>query len=377
MDVVLPLLVGSFLAAVVGIVVWAAWKPLLLVAAEPPPLVLRDIAYRLRVLGYAPDAAQSPIRIELDSLSALKVHVRAGPRGTEVRYEVEGTTAGWALVLILMFTGYLGLVAVGVAIFIHASASGFARKRLLPTLQYPVLGTLPRADARSLLIEGLSEAQRFASEARAWEREANQNAVALIILGSLVLWVVALLALPALAPPIGLSLALDIGIATAASGTAAVLGSWAVLRRSRPLLRELERDAGMYRAALANEILGAPTPKETRGGLELLLYAAERSPRWREIRRRRRTWHDPWMGFTVFAFAEVTLLGFAFAVLADFLPVEARIGLAVVGALSVLGGFQTVASERRRVREQDERDRREWERRRQEIETTFWEILSG
>lgn len=376
-DLTFLFLVVGFIAAIIGIVAWVVRHPLLMVVAAPPHLVLRDIAFRLRILGYTVDAAKSPVRIQIDSVSALKVHVRAGPRGTEVRYEVDATTLGWAVVLILLFTGYLGLISVGVAIFIHATAASFARKRLLPTLQYPPLGTLPRSDVRSFLIEGLSEAQRLASEAHEWEKEANQNAIGLIVIGSVFLWIVTLLGVPLLVPPMASTLLADAVLATVTSGSAAFLGSWAVHVRSRPLMRELEQDAGMYRAALANEIMGAPTPQDTRGGLELLLYAAQRSPRWRAIRRRRRTWHDPWLGFTVFAFAEVTFLCFLFAIVADFVSVEWRIGLAVVGSLSVLEGVSTVRTERREIHQQDERDRLDWERRRQEIETAFWKLLSG
>jgi len=348
-----------------------------MVVAAPPSLVLRDIAFRLRILGYTVNAAKSPMLVQIDSMSALKVHVRAGPRGTEIRYEVDATTLGWVVVLILMFTGYLSLVSVGVAIFIHVTAAGFARKRLLPALQHPPLGTLPRSDVRSFLIEGLSEAQRLASEAYTWETEANQNAIGLIVIGSIVLWIACLLGLPLLAPQMVNMLLFDAAIATVTSGTAAFLGSWMVHVRSRPLLRELERDVDMYRAALANEIMGVPTPQDTRGGLELLLYAAQRSPRWREIRRRRRTWHDPWLGFTVFAFAEVTFLCFVFATFVDFLSVEWRIGLAIVGSLSAFGGLWTVRTEQREIHREDERDRVDWERRRQEIETAFWKLLSG
>ena len=377
MDIPLIIFFGGLIAAFVAILAVALYKPLLAVTPVAAPAVMRDIAYRLRVLGYPVDAGMSPVKLTVDSLSVVKIHVRPGTRGTEIRYEVDATGLGWTLVLILMFSGYLGIASLIIALYIHASAAKFARNRVLPAIGRPPLGTLPGPDVRSFLVEGLSEAQRLASEALEWEREARQNAVGLIVIGSIVLWVATLFSLATLVPPIPGALVLDFLLATVASASAAALGSWAVYRHSRPVVLELQQDAETYRAALVNEVFGGSTPQATRGGLELLLHAAQRSPRWREIRRRRKRWHDPWTGFTIFAFAEVTFLCFLFAIIADFLSVEWRIGLAIIGSLSVLGGFQTVRSERREIHEQDERDRTDWERRRQEIETTLWKLLSG
>lgn len=368
---------GGLIAAFVAILAVALHKPLLAVTPLAAPAVRRDIAYRLRVLGYPVDAGSSPMKLSIDSLSAVKIHVRPATRGTEIRYEVDATGLGWTLVLILMFSGYLGLVSLIIALYIHANAARFARDRVLPSIGHPPLGTLPGPGVHSFLIEGLSEAQRLASEALEWEREARQNAIGLIVIGSIVVWVVTLFALAAFVPTIPQALLVDFLFATLAAASATTLGAWAVYRHSRPMIRELEQDTESYRAALASEVFGAPTPRTTRGGLELLLYAAQRSPRWREIRRRRRRWHDPWTGFTIFAFAEITFLCFLFAIIGDFLSVEWRVGLAVVGALSVLGVIQTVRTERRVIHEQDERDRLDWERRREEIESVFWKMLSG
>src|SRR3990170_7640718 len=144
------------------LVAWAFWKPLLIVVPAAPDAVRRDLAYRLRATGHTVDAAKAVLRIKIDSLSALKLHVRPGPQGTEIRYEVDATNLGWAIVLIFALVGYLGVIAIAIGIAIHLKASGFARSSVSPLLAYPPLGTLPVPDVRSLLVEGLSEAQRLA-----------------------------------------------------------------------------------------------------------------------------------------------------------------------------------------------------------------------
>ncbi len=377
MDLVVLLFFGGFGAAFVAILAVALYKPLLMVTPASPSAALRDIAYRLRVLGYAVDAGTSPMKVPVGSLSAVKIHVRPGSRGTEIRYEVDATGFGWTLVIVLMISGYLGLVSLAIAVYIHASAAGFARARLLPAISHPPLGTLPASDVRSFLIEGLSEAGRLVSEAFDLEREARQNAIGLIGIGAVLLWVAAFFGLQSLLGPlVPGSLLVSVLFASVVSATAAAVGSWAVYVRSRALVRELEDEKSLYAAALANETFGSPVSRAQQGGLELLLRAAMRSSRWREIRRRRRPWHDPIVGFTWFILAWGAFITYLLAVV-GFLSIEWRLGLAGFGSVCLVALVWTILSERREIRERDERDRSEWERRRQEIETVFWKMLSG
>ena len=318
------------------------------------------------------------MKVSVGSISAVKIHVRPGPRGTEVRYEVDATGLGWTLVLLLMITGYLGLASLIVAIYIHASAAGFARSRLLPMLGHPPLGTLPSPDVHSFLVEGLSEAGRLVSEAYDLEREARQNAVGLIVIGAVFLWVAALLGFQSLlGSGIPGSLLLSVLLAIIVSAAAAGVGSWAVYNRSRATIRELETEKSLYAAALANETFGGPVREMQQGGLELLLRAAMRSSHWREIRRRRRPWHDPIVGFTWFILAWGAFITFALATTATILSLEWRLGLVGFGSTCLVLLVWTIRSERRGIRERDERDRASWERRSQEIENTLWKLLSG
>ncbi len=377
MDIIVLLVLGGFLPALVAILVVALYKPLLIVTPAAPEAVLRDVAYRLRVLRYAVDASRSPVKVPIGSVSAIKVHVRPGRRGTEVRYEVDATGFGWTLVIVLMVSGYLSLASLIVAIYIHASAASFARTRLLPTLENPPLGTLPPPGVHSFLVEGLSEAGRLVSEAHDLEREAQQNAIGLILIAAVLLLVASFFGLQAVLPPAPDRLLVNAVLATTVAVSAGTLGSWAVYVRSRTRIRELEAEKSLYAAALANEMFASSAPQTQQGGLELLLRAAVQSPRWREIRRRRRLWHDPIVGFTLFILGWGTFITYVLAWLSSFLAIEWRLGLGLFGSVCLVAMVWMIVSERREIREQDDREREGWERRQQEIETVFWKLLSG
>lgn len=368
---------GTFLFLVL-LIVWVLRKPLLATVPGPPDAARRDLAYRLRANGFPVEDAKGVLKVRIDSLAALKVHIRPRTAGTEIRYEVDATPSGWALVLILAIIGYAGFVAFVVAVVIDLRSRSFARSRVAALLDHLPLGTLPPQDVRSLLVEGLSEAQRLSEEALAYEREARQNAVGLVLIGGLVLWTVVFVALgtPLLIPspfPFGLALALSLFV----SAAAATVGSWLVYTNRGPRIRELEQEAGLYRGAWTGQIIPTPYPPEARATLELLLRAAMRSPYWRDVRRSRRLWHDPVAGLMVFILAYGALLLPFLGIVAEFLPVPWRILLGGVGGLFGLGVVWFIRSWTREVREQDQRDRTSWEERRRAIEEELLRILSG
>lgn len=350
-------------------------KPLLASTPAPPAAALKDLAFRLRAAGHPVEETRGKLKVKIDSLSAIKLHARPAASGTEVRYEVDATPLGWSLALIFAMVGYLGVVAVVLALVIHFKARGFARNRVGWLLAFAPLGAPPPPGPRSLLIEGLSEAQRLVSEALDYEREARQNGIGLVLLGSLALWVLAFFGSLAYLP--SLPLPVSLLFATAAALFPAVLGTTLLHARSAPLVRLLGSERSLYSGALAAEATGFAVPGRERGGLELLLRAAERSATWREIRRRRKLWHDPVAGLTVFLFGYGSFVMLLIAAVLDLLPLAMRVGLGALGAAFAVGTAWFVRTWRRRVREEDERDRREWDARRDRLETEFWRILSG
>src|SRR3989442_8864880 len=154
------ILFGGAAVLLVILVTWALWKPLLALVPPPPDAARRDLAYRIRAIGYPVEGVQDVLRVKGDSIAQLKLRIRAGARGTAIRYEVDATNVGWSIVLITGLISYLAFIAVGVSIPIHLRARGFARSRVAPLLGNPPPGPLPPADVGSLLLGGLSEGPR-------------------------------------------------------------------------------------------------------------------------------------------------------------------------------------------------------------------------
>jgi hypothetical protein len=369
---------GGPVVLLVVLAIWVLRRPLLAVVSAPPDAARRDLAYRIRANGYPVEVVKDVLRVKVDSLAQLKLHLRAGARGTEIRYEVDATNVGWSLVLITGLISYLTIIAVGVSVAIHLRARRFARSRVTPLLDNPPLGTLPPADVRSLLLEGLSEAQRLSQEAFDYEREARQNAIGIVLVVGVIIWGFVFAGLAAWIPlelPNPLTSAAI--LASFLSGLTVVLGSWLVYLRRSPRIRELEQDANLYRTAWMGQTIPGSAAGEPRANLEMLLRAATRSPFWREIRASRRFWHDPVAGLMMFILGYGAIFLPFLAILGVGLPWAWRAFLGAFGAAFAAGGIWFVRSWIREIQDQDDRDRRTWEERRASIEAELWRILSG
>src|SRR5438046_10090594 len=80
------LLVGVLVLLVV-LGTWVLWNPLLALVPAPPDAVRRDLAYRIRGIGYPVEVVKDVLRVRVDSLAQVKLHVRRGAPGTQIRYE--------------------------------------------------------------------------------------------------------------------------------------------------------------------------------------------------------------------------------------------------------------------------------------------------
>jgi hypothetical protein len=379
LDFLLLVYGGTFLFLALLIVV-ALWKPLLATIPADPEAVSRDLAYRLRANGYPVEVAKGGVlKIRIGSLAALKLHVRSGVAGSEIRYEVDATPSGWALVLILAGFGYAGFAAFVIALVIDLQSRSFARSRVAGLLDHLPLGaSLPPQDVRSLLVEGMSEAQRLSQEALESEKEARQNAIGLVLLGGLVLWTLTFLGLgTSWLLPSPLPFVQAVVVSSVVSAGAVVIGSWLVNVNRARRIHELEQETSFYRAAWTSQVLPTPSPVQPRGPLELLLHAAIRSAYWREIRRSRRFWQDPIAGLTIFILGYGAVFVPFLAIVGEFLPLEWRIFLGTLGGIFAMGLLWFIRSWRREIQQQDERDRTSWEERRRAIEEELWRILSG
>ncbi|TMA03656.1 MAG: hypothetical protein E6J99_00070 [Methanobacteriota archaeon] len=79
------ILFGGVLVLLVVLGTWVLWKPLLALVPAPPDAVRRDLAYRIRGIGYPVEVVKDVLRVRVDSLAQVKLHVRRGARGTQIR----------------------------------------------------------------------------------------------------------------------------------------------------------------------------------------------------------------------------------------------------------------------------------------------------
>ena len=366
------------IATVLVLVIIFSRRPRLGTVSAPPDAVFRHIAFQLRALGLRTTQEPGRLKVRVNDFAEVKVRARQGPDGTCVRYEVDATPTGWVLVLILTGFGYLGVIAIAIALYIHVSASSFARERIGPLLRAPIPLVAAPVPLRATMIEGLSEAERLASEAYEYDSEAYQNGQGLIALMSLAIW-----AFVFIVPLFGEGLILTwfnllmLAIATMFAVSFLVAGLYILGRRLGPRLEELKRERDLYRSALAYEVSGAPPPAEGAYGLELLLRAADRSFAWREIRRRRKLWHDPVAQFSIFLFAWGAGITGMLAAFLDILPTAMRFVLAVLCIVFAAGFALSIRAWRRQVREEDERERAAWDARKADLENRLRSILGG
>src|SRR5437762_10761830 len=77
------ILFGGVLVLLVVLGTWVLWKPLLALVPAPPDAVRRDLAYRIRGIGYPVEVVKDVLRVRVDSLAQVKLHVRRGARRSE------------------------------------------------------------------------------------------------------------------------------------------------------------------------------------------------------------------------------------------------------------------------------------------------------
>src|SRR5437879_13616352 len=117
-------LFGGAVVLLVVLATWALRKPLLAVVPAPPDAARRDLAYRIRAIGYPVEVVKDVLRVKVDSIAQLKLRIRGGSRGTEIRYDVDATSVGWSLALIPGLLSYLAVNAVGARIATPLPAPG-------------------------------------------------------------------------------------------------------------------------------------------------------------------------------------------------------------------------------------------------------------
>jgi len=347
--------------------------------AVPPERALAGIAHAMRASLYRVTEETGSLTVRLDSVSAVKVLARPAADGTDVYFQPYATPAGWSFIIISFFLWSLAFLAVPLILFIFMEARGFARDRIasLTTGGAQPPAPLAATEVKALLIDGLSEGNRLASEAYEAEQSGYHDWLLLALLGGIVTWglVFAWTFTASAEPDFGRRLEVPTVIAVAAGTMVTVLGGLVVRAALRSRLLRLKGWADRLRDALATEA-GSTAPREhLPSSFELLSEAARQLPEWLTSLRRGGLSRDPgtWLVIVIAGFWSASLFVGA-ASLAVFAP--------LLAAVLTLGGFLLTAlcyllyqRWRRRVDSERERTLSDWDRRLDSVRTSMDQFL--
>lgn len=254
----------------------------------PPEALQKHLVFQLRREGFRVEEGPEGTKVRLGSVAALRFRISPTSGGSELRWQAYATSSGWGTLItliVLVWTAVIGVVAM---IYVEHKARRFARDRLSALVTAAdSLPPPPADDIRVLLVHGLSEGHRLASEAYEAQRSNLGDAVALVAVAGLAVWALAFLGL-FLGLPIdspwreGASL---LELATVIGVGVTVVSEWAVWRHTRPRLRASRDWAERLRLALVRETSrGPPAPAEP-SSVELLMGLSDQIPTWLHVRR--------------------------------------------------------------------------------------------
>ncbi len=313
--------------------------------------------------------------------SAVKLWVRFERGGSALSYQLDATPSGWGLIMLLAILIEISLLAPPVILFVFVQVERFITRAVLPltaSMESPREAT-SEADVQTMLVDSLAEARRLAAEAYESERASYQDSQAMVLLGSVLVWGVALLLiLLGVAPSEPLRqgfMALLVSLILAA--TAAALPAFWVRRRFRPRIVEYRGWSDRLESALADETSQHGSRTEPASVFETLVEASAQVPRWIEARRRAGFSREPASGFLLLGLAiwaftlyEGFWVGLGFGILYAVLVLAA----AVLLSFAVLVFYRRWA---RRLKEASEQSLREWRDRLDRARTLMERYLDG
>ncbi len=348
--------------------------------AAPASTVSSQLARRLRFDRYRVEEGPQYLAVRLGWLSALKVWVASVDGKARIRYQLDATTGGWAVVMLLIIILEASVVAPIAMFNVYVRVQSFVERKLRPLLASGQVTreTPPEEIIQATLADSLSEAYRLAAEAYESERSTHQDSQLLVAAGAILVWalfpVILFFGLPTLGiRPLGSDAFL---YATVLAASLGAIASWAVYRRFNPRIREYHGWSERLRRALAAETSRTGVPGVP-SVFELLSDASGQVPVWVEARRRAGLAGDPAAGLLVGGMAiwSFTAFGVAYASIGLGLPIAILLASGGV-LLSVL----LFAFYRRWARRWDAAARRalaDWTRRLERLRSVMETFLDG
>ncbi len=345
----------------------------------PPDALQKHVVYQLRREGLRVEEDAEGTKVRLGSVAAIRFRILSLPDGSEIRYQPYATSSGWGTLITLIVLVWTSLIGLLMVVYVERKVRRFARDRLgavvtgVDSLPPPSLD-----DIRVLLVHGLSEGHRLASDAYEAQRSSLGDTIALVAVAGLAVWAVSLLLLlfglplgnpwREGAPLLGLSVLIGGGV---------TLGlEWGVWRRARPKILASRSWAERLRSALIRETSRQPPAPAEPSSVELLMGLSEQIPTWLRLRRWAGLSGDQAAGWVVFLLSFVAFwilwLAFDFAYMGNFLyALLAGLG----GTGTAVGAYVFWARWRARQEETIARTLEEWRQRTESLRSRLDRFL--
>ena len=363
-----------FLSWVIGAttflsILFLPWYPVAEVRSPPDP-VLAHLALQLRVARHhvAQDPRRPVLTVKVDSVTAVKIRVRPTADGSRVSFQPYATPAGLFVMLILLLTTEAALLALPVTAYLFFRSYRFVAREVRRLLsEGQPLPALPAPDdVGVLLITGLAEGHRLASEAHDMEKSAYHDNLLLAMVLAIAVWALVFIGIFAMStdPDFGSRVNRALGLSVVSAVALGVGARVIAYVRFRPRILRYRFWADRLWDAWTREVTpslwGTPGPS----AFELLVESFQELPRWLEVRRRSWLSRDPALGFLVIAIViwAFELLGGGVSLLISGNWLWSILAFAVGIALSV-GLYLLYGWIKRRADEEETRDYSDWNRR--------------
>ena len=247
--------------------------------------VLSHIAYQLRRRGLRVEETSDLATIRLGSTVALRIHSRRSLAGSEISWQAYATPAGWGTLITLVVLVWGAPASLGAILYVFRKARKFAHDAVIPLVREAESSGPPHEDdVRRMLISGLSEAHRLASEAYEALRSAYTDSVALVGITAGLAWSI-LFVVVLFVPPFAGDWIAAAGIGVVA-GVLTGLGLYAQWRRTMGRrLQTLHAWSARLREALSRETAQPEAAAPESCSVELLLEASRQIPSWLRAKR--------------------------------------------------------------------------------------------
>ncbi|TLZ64236.1 MAG: hypothetical protein E6K16_04400 [Methanobacteriota archaeon] len=366
----------SFLA-----ILFLPWYPVAEVRA-PPDRVLAYLAFQQRAARHhvAEDPKRPVVTVTIDSTSAVKLRARPTPEGSRVSFQPFLTPVGLGLLVFLLIFPEFALLAFPVTAYIFIRTYRFVSRGVRPLLPpgEPLPAEPAPDDVGVLLITGLAEGHRLASDAYALERSAYHDNLLLVAFAAFVVW--ALVLIGTLVTSTDPDFSRRVMAATFLSISGAVglgVGSGVITYiRFRPRLEKYRIWKDRLWEAWTREVSPARGTGPGPSAFELLAEGSRELPTWLEVRRRSGLSRDPALGFLVIAMViwAFELLGGGATLLLAGNWLGSIAAFAVGIALSV-GLYLLYGRMKRRSDEEAARDLATWNRRLETVRSEMERFL--